>query len=187
MPMPTEQPVRQTFWGIFSLQGSTGTIIGLPLLVASDLTSLDFIRIVSLYWFITSFLAFARAFIDRSAPAIWSILTGAVGMLPGIVMLGYTSSVSPMSLTTVVIIIGILGSVMGLLEIIDGLNGRGFASTLVGLINILVGLLLLGVSTAPAPMLASSIAIGGLLLVQSATLLFYAFRIGVHQRKASTK
>jgi uncharacterized membrane protein HdeD (DUF308 family) len=92
-----------------------------------------------------------------------------------------------MSLTTVVIIIGILGSVMGLLEIIDGLNGRGFASTLVGLINILVGLLLLGVSTAPAPMLASSIAIGGLLLVQSATLLFYAFRIGVHQRKASTK
>ena len=77
--------------------------------------------------------------------------------------------------TALVIILGVQGLVMGVLEIIGGLKGGGLGSFVLGVINVLVGLLLLGSPVAAA--LAVPVVFGVLLLVQGVGLIIWAFRV----------
>ena len=77
--------------------------------------------------------------------------------------------------TALVIILGVEGLVMGVLEIIGGFKGGGIGSFVLGVINVLVGLLLLGSPVAAA--LAVPVVFGVLLLVQGVGLIIWAFRV----------
>jgi uncharacterized membrane protein HdeD (DUF308 family) len=73
-----------------------------------------------------------------------------------------------------VIILGVQGLIMGVLEIIGGLKGGGIGSFILGAINMLVGLLLLGSPVAAA--LAVPLVFGVLLLIQGVGSIALAFR-----------
>ena len=77
--------------------------------------------------------------------------------------------------TVIVIVLGIQGLIIGVLEFISGFRGGGFGSFLLGAINLLVGLLLLSSPIAAA--LAVPIVFGVLLLIQGVGLIFMAFRL----------
>jgi hypothetical protein len=76
-----------------------------------------------------------------------------------------------------VIILGVQGFIMGVLEIIGGCKGDGLGSFVLGVINILVGLLLLGSPLAAA--LAVPLVFGILLLIQGVGPIIWAFRVRV--------
>jgi uncharacterized membrane protein HdeD (DUF308 family) len=79
--------------------------------------------------------------------------------------------------TALVIILGVQGFIMGVLDIIGGFKGGGLGSFVLGVINILVGLLLLGSPLAAA--LAVPLVFGILLLIQGVGLIIWAFRVRV--------
>jgi uncharacterized membrane protein HdeD (DUF308 family) len=74
-----------------------------------------------------------------------------------------------------VVILGVQGLVMGVLDIFGGFKGGGIASFILGTINVLIGLLLLGSPIAAA--LAVPLVFGVLLLIQGVGLIVLAFRV----------
>jgi uncharacterized membrane protein HdeD (DUF308 family) len=120
-------------------------------------------------------LALVQVFVDRSTPWIWSLLTGIVGILAGLFVLRHPLIAALTVPTVLVIILGIQGLVMGVFEIIGGFKGGGIGSFILGAINVLVGLLLLGSPVAAA--LAVPLVFGVLLLIQGVGLILLAFRV----------
>jgi uncharacterized membrane protein HdeD (DUF308 family) len=92
-----------------------------------------------------------------------------VGILAGIFVLRRPLFASLTVPTVLVIVLGVQGLVMGVLEIIGGLKGGGIGSFVLGAVNALVGLLLLGSPVAAA--FAVPTVFGALLLIQGAVLL----------------
>lgn len=112
---------------------------------------------------------------DRSTPWIWSLLTGIVGILAGLFVLRHPLIAALTVPTVLVIILGIQGLVIGGLQIIGGFKGGGIGPLILGAINVLVGILLLGSPVAAA--LAVPLVFGVLLLIQGAGLIILAFRV----------
>jgi uncharacterized membrane protein HdeD (DUF308 family) len=77
--------------------------------------------------------------------------------------------------TAIVIVFGIEGLVMGVLELIGGFSGGGMGSFIRGAINLLISLLLLSAPIAAA--LAVPFVFAVLLLAQGVALVALAFRL----------
>ena len=69
-------------------------------------------------------MALVRVFVDRSVPWIWSLLIGIVGILAGLVVLRHPLLAALTVPTTIVIILGVQGLIMGVLDMIGGIPGR---------------------------------------------------------------
>ncbi len=170
--VPTEQ---SNIWWLFLLQGIAGILLGLMLLTAPGETLLALITFLGFYWLITGMLALVRIFVDRSVPWVWSLLTGIVGILAGILVLKHPLLAALTVPTVIVTILGVQGLVMGVFEILGGFTGGGIGSFILGVINVLIGLLLLSSPVTAA--LAVPLVFGVLLLVQGVGLIIWAFRV----------
>ena len=168
-------PSTQIIWWIFLLQGFAGIILGLMLITEPGATMVALTTVLGFYWLIMGVLALVQVFVDRSTPWIWSLLIGIVGILAGLFVLRHPLIAALTVPTVLVIILGIQGLVMGVLEIIGGFKGGGIGPLILGAINVLVGLLLLGSPIAAA--LAVPLVFGVLLLIQGAGLIILAFRV----------
>ena len=131
--------------------------------------------VLSFYWLITGVLALVQVFVDRATPWIWSLLAGVVGILAGLFVLRHPLVAALTVPTVLVIILGIQGLVIGAVQIIGGFKGGGIGPFILGAINVLVGILLLGSPVAAA--LAVPLVFGVLLLIQGAGLMILAFRV----------
>ena len=169
------QPQRSSVWWVFLLQGFAGIILGLMLLTEPGATIVALTTVLGFYWLIVGLLALVQVFVDRSTPWIWSLLTGVVGVLAGLFVLRHPLIAALTVPTVLVIILGVQGLVMGVLQIVGGFQGGGIGSLILGTINVLVGLLLLGSPVAAA--LAVPFVFGVLLLVQGVGLIILAFRV----------
>jgi uncharacterized membrane protein HdeD (DUF308 family) len=77
--------------------------------------------------------------------------------------------------TVIVLVLGVQGLIMGAAEIAGGYAGGGIGSFYVGVVNIVLGLILLSSKMTAA--LAVPIVFGVLLLIQGVGALMLAFRI----------
>jgi uncharacterized membrane protein HdeD (DUF308 family) len=168
-------PQQASIWWVFLLEGLAGIILGAMLLTAPGATLLVLTTFLGFYWLIMGVLELVRVFVDRSVPWIWSLLVGIVGILAGIFVLRHPLLAALTVPTALVIILGVLGLVMGVLEIIGGIKGAGIGSFILGVITVLVGLLLLSSPVAAA--LAVPLVFGVLLLVQGMGQIIWAFRV----------
>jgi uncharacterized membrane protein HdeD (DUF308 family) len=176
MTNATTLPARQSdAWWVLLLQGIAAIIVGAMLVTEPGETFLALLPLLGVYWLVIGVLSLVRIFADRSVPWIWSLLTGIIGVLAGIFVLRHPLLAAITVPTVLVIVLGVQGLVMGVLEIIESFKGGGIGSFILGLINILVGLLLLGRPLAAA--LAVPLVFGVLLLVQGAGLVIWAFRV----------
>ena len=169
------QPQQTNIWWLFLLQGVAGIILGSMLVTAPDATTVALFIFLSLYWLIMGILALVRVFVDRSFPWVWSLFVGIVGIQAGILVVRHPLPVALTVPTAIVIVLGMQGLIMGVLEIIGGFTGGGIGSFIPGVIYVLVGLFLLGLPIAAA--LAVPLVFGVLLLVQGVALIVLAFHV----------
>jgi len=108
-------------------------------------------------------------------PWIWSLLIGIMGVAAGILIVRHPVVAALTVPTMIVIVFGVEGLILGILEIIGGFSGGGAGSFIRGGINLLIGILLLSAPMAAA--LAVPFVFGILLLVQGVALLALAFRV----------
>ena len=168
-------PQKSDIWWVFLLQGFAGIIIGLMLITEPGATLVALTTVLGFYWLITGVLALVQVFVDRATPWIWSLLAGLVGILAGLFVLRHPLVAALTVPTVLIIILGIQGLVIGAVQIIGGFKGGGIGPFILGAINVLVGILLLGSPVAAA--LAVPLVFGVLLLIQGAGLMILAFRV----------
>jgi uncharacterized membrane protein HdeD (DUF308 family) len=168
-------PQSSNIWWVFLLQGIMAVVLGLMFLTAPGATLVALVTFLGFYWLITGILALVRVFVDRSVPWIWSLVVGIIGILAGVFVLHHPLLAAITLPTALVIILGVQGLVMGVLDIVGGFKGGGFGSFILGAINVLIGALLLGSPLAAA--LAVPIVFGVLLLIQGVGLAIWAFRV----------
>jgi uncharacterized membrane protein HdeD (DUF308 family) len=169
------QPQQSSIWWIFLLQGSAAILLGLMLLTAPDATIVALTTFLGVYWLISGLLELVRVFLDRSVPWYWSLLAGIVGVLAGLLVLRHPLLAALTVPAVLVVILGVQGLIMGVLDIIGGFEGGGMGSFILGVINILLGVLLLSSPLVVA--LALPLVFGALLLLQGAALFILAFRV----------
>ena len=175
MATATLQSPPSNIWWLFLLQGIAGILLGLMLLTAPGEALVALVTFLGFYWLITGVLALVQIFVDRSVPWIWSLLSGLLGIAAGGLVLKHPLLAAVTVPTVLVIVLGVQGLVMGVIEIIGGFKGGGIGSFILGVINVLVGLLLLSSPVAAA--IAVPIVFGVLLLVQGVALIIWAFRV----------
>jgi uncharacterized membrane protein HdeD (DUF308 family) len=168
-------PQQSSIWWIFLLQGFAGVILGLMLVTQPGATVVALTTFLGFYWLITGLLGLVQVFVDRSTPWLWSLLGGIVGILAGLFVLRHPLVAALTVPTMLVLILGVQGLVMGALQIVGGFKGGGIGPVILGAINVLVGLLLLGSPIMAA--LAVPVVFGVLLLIQGAGLVILAFRV----------
>ncbi len=168
-------PQKSDIWWVFLLQGFAGAIIGLMLITEPGATLVALTTVLGFYWLITGVLALVQVFVDRATPWVWSLLAGLVGILAGLFVLRHPLVAALTVPTVLVIILGIQGLIIGAVQIIGGFKGGGIGPFILGAINVLVGILLLGSPVAAA--LAVPLVFGVLLLIQGAGLIILAFRV----------
>jgi uncharacterized membrane protein HdeD (DUF308 family) len=168
----SQQP---SIWWLFLLQGIMAIILGLMFVAAPGASLVALAAFLGFYWLITGILALVRVFVDRSVPWIWSLIIGIVGISAGLFVLHHPLLAAITVPSVLVVILGIQGLIMGVLDIIGGFKGGGFGSLALGVINVLVGLLLLGSPLAAA--FAVPFVFGGLLIIQGVALVLWAFRV----------
>ena len=120
-------------------------------------------------------MALVRVFVDRSVPWIWSPLIGVIGIFAGLVVLHHPLLAALTVPAVIVIVLGVQGLIMGVLDIVGGFTGGGIGSFILGVINFVIGLLLLGAPFTAA--LAVPLVFGVLLLIQGVALIILAFRV----------
>jgi len=162
-------------WWLFLLQGIAAILLGLMLLTNPGATLLALMTFLGFYLLITGMLSLVRVFADRSTAWIWSLLSGIVGILAGIFVLNHPLLAAVTVPTVLVIVLGVEGLIMGVFEIIRGFQGGGAGAFILGVINVLIGLLLLGRPMAAA--LAVPFVFAILLLIEGVGLLIWAFRV----------
>jgi uncharacterized membrane protein HdeD (DUF308 family) len=167
-------PQQSSIWWFFLLQGIAGIILGFLLVTDPGATMLALVTFLGFYWLIMGILALVRIFIDRSVPWIWSLLTGIIGILAGILVLRHPLLATLTVPTVIVIVLGVEALIMGALEIIGGFTGGGIGSFIMGVIYVIAGLLLLSSPLGAA--LAVPLVFGVLLLIQGVALVVVALR-----------
>lgn len=175
MTIAATQSQQSNIWWLFLLQGAAGIILGLMLVTAPGLTTVAIVTFLGYYWLIMGLLALVRVFTDRSIPWVWSLVSGIVGILAGIVVVRHPLLAALTVPTVIIIILGVQGLIMGAIEIYCGLKGGGIPSFILGVIYVLLALLVLGSPIAAA--LALPFVFGVLLLVQGVALIVLAFRV----------
>ena len=170
--MPTQQ---SNIWWVFLLQGVAGIILGLMLLTDPGATLVVLVTFLGFYWLFTGVMALVRVFVDRSVPWIWSLLIGIVGIFAGLVVLHHPLLAALTVPAVIVIVLGVEGLIMGVLDIIGAFTGGGVGSFILGVINLIIGVLLLGAPWAAA--LAVPLVFGILLLFQGVALIILAFKV----------
>ncbi|HYP57043.1 MAG TPA: DUF308 domain-containing protein [Beijerinckia sp.] len=171
-------PYRQTnAWWVFLLQGLAAILFGIMLITAPGLSLLVLVTFLGFYWLITGTLALVRTFVDRSVPWLWSLLTGILGIVAGLLVLRHPLLAAVTVPAVLVILLGVDGLIMGILDIIGGIRGGGIGSFILGVINVLIGLILLSSPLNAA--LAVPLVFGILLIVQGIGLIIWAFRVRI--------
>lgn len=171
---PTSNP-QSNIWWVFLLQGFAGIILGLMLLTNPGATVVAMVTFLGFYWFFNGILSLVRVFVDRSVPWVWSLFGGLFGVAAGLIVLRHPLLAAITVPTMLVIILGLEGLIIGVIDIIGGFKGGGVGSFLLGIVNIIVGLLLLGSPMAAA--LAVPFVFAVVLLVEGVALIIWAFRI----------
>jgi uncharacterized membrane protein HdeD (DUF308 family) len=166
---------HSTVWWISLLQGIAAALLGLMLLSNPGATILALMTFLGFYWLFTGALSLVRIFTDRTAHWIWALLSGVIGILAGIFVLNHPLLAAVTVPTVLVVVLGLEGLFIGILELIRGFSGGGAGAFILGIFNLLIGLLLLARPVAAA--LAVPFVFGVLLLIEGIGLIIWSFKV----------
>ena len=175
MAAATAQNNQSDIWWVFLLEGIAAIIIGILLITNPAATLLALVVFLGFYWLFVGALELVRIFVDKSVPWYWSLLIGALGVIAGIIVLRHPVLAAVVLPTAIVVWLGVIGLVIGVFAMIGAFTGGGVGSFIFGLINFVIGLLLLGSPMVAA--LAVPLVFGILLLIQGVILIIWGFKV----------
>jgi uncharacterized membrane protein HdeD (DUF308 family) len=131
-----------TPWWLVLLEGIALIIIGLLLLTSPKATLAVLVQLLGLYWLIKGVFNIISIFIDSSMWG-WKLFVGILGIIAGIIVLQHPLWSAILVPTVAIIILGIEGIIIGIVEIIEAFRGAGWGVGLLGVLSIIFGIILL--------------------------------------------
>lgn len=132
-------------WGLVLLQGIALFIVGLLLISAPEMATVVLVACLGIYWLTSGILSIVRLFSgDREGHWLWPLLVGILGIVGGLLVLQHpriAAAVAPLGLVLVIAGVAIC---RGVIDIVQGVGGGGWAPIVTGVLDIIIGLMLLG-------------------------------------------
>ena len=168
-----EELVRLPWWMVL-LEGLAAVIIGVLLLTSPGITTLVLVQVLGFYWLIVGILALVSLFVDRSLWG-WKLCSGLLGILSGLVIIRHPLWSALLIPTLLVIVLAVQSLLQGVIKMVEAFRGGGFGAIVLGILNILLGVLLLS-----APLMAAFVlplVVGIFALIGGVAAIFGAFRL----------
>jgi uncharacterized membrane protein HdeD (DUF308 family) len=162
-------------WWIVLLLGISSVIVGILLITDPGATLVTLVIFLGIYWFITGIFEIIQVFLDKSNWG-WHLLSGVLGILAGLVVVRHPLWASLLIPSTLVWLLGVIGIIIGLVSLFLAFRGGGWGAGISGVISIVLGILLLGVS----PFVATTVVVylaAIWAIVAGAAAIIYAFRL----------
>ena len=161
-------------WWIPLIEGIALLIVGVLLLTSPIETTLRLTRILGLFWFVGGIFEIVSIFIDRSAWG-WKLIGGIIGLWAGYYLVMTPVAGALILGFTIIVLLGIQALLMGIVHLVQALRGAGWGIGLLGIINLIFGVILLsntliGIASLP-------IIIGIFAIIGGIGTIFMAFRL----------
>lgn len=130
-------------WWVILIQGIALLVLGFLFLTAPAATLVSVIWILGLYWLIGGIMDIVSIFINKTAWG-WKLFSGIIGIVAGVLIMNHPLWSAVLVPSTLIIIFGVMGIVIGVIGIVRAFQGDGWGAGLVGVFSILFGLVLLG-------------------------------------------
>ena len=129
-------------WWLVLLEGLAALIIGVYLIAYPIDTTIILVRMLGWYWLFVGIFTIVTILMDRT-DWVWRAVNGILGILAGIVVINYPLFSALFIPATLVTIAAILAIGFGVLRLYWSLK-EGWSSAIAGVLNIILGLLILG-------------------------------------------
>jgi uncharacterized membrane protein HdeD (DUF308 family) len=129
-------------WWVTLVQGIVLIIVGILLLTNPGATAQVLAQFIALYWMIAGVFQIVSIFIDRSAWG-WKLIAGIIGIWAGLLILQHPIGGALALGFALVVIVGIQGLIMGVVNLIEAFQGAGWGVGILGIVNIILGVILL--------------------------------------------
>ena len=173
-PAAFEKQKRSMPWWLVLIQGILLVVVGILLFTNTGATVVVLAQILAIYWLIAGVLELVSIFIDRSAWGL-KLLGGIIGIWAGLFIINNPIGGTLAFGFAVVIILGIQALLLGITNIIQAFRGAGWGIGLLGVINIIFGIILLSnsmIAVATLPWV-----LGGFAIVGGIASIVFAFRL----------
>jgi len=161
-------------WWLVLLQGIAAIVIGLLLLSNPGATTVVIVQVLGWYWLFTGVLNLVMMFVDTTMWG-WKLLIGILGIIAGIAVIRLPIYAAVLVPTTLVIVLGFEGVIIGVVDLVKAFKGGGVGIGVLGVLSILIGFVLLARPIAAA--IATPFVFGILGLAFGAVGVFSSFQL----------
>jgi uncharacterized membrane protein HdeD (DUF308 family) len=174
-------------WAIVLLQGVALFILGLLLITAPEIATLVLVAGLGIYWLTSGILSIVRlATGDRVSDWLRPLLAGILGIVAGLVVIQHPRIIAAITPLGVVVVLGAVAILWGALDIVQGVRGGAWALIATGILDIIVGLLLLGSPATIAAALPAWLGILGMVGAVALIAIAYRMRVAATERPKSS-
>jgi uncharacterized membrane protein HdeD (DUF308 family) len=167
---------KQNLWWLVLLQGIATLILGFLLLTNTLMAVATLIVFMGVYWLIDGIFTIIRIFVgDKEIHWGWLLVRGIIGILAGLFVVRNPLWATVLIPTTLIIILGVQGIIIGVIGLIQAFKGDGWGAGILGVINIIFGLVLLFNPLMAAYILPTVIGIFG--IIGGIILIVQSFRV----------
>lgn len=129
-------------WWIPLVQGILTIVVGLLFLTNPAATSITFAFIIGVYWFVRGIIDLVLMFVDTTMWG-WKLFIGVIGILAGWLVMSVvldTPLLGTLGLASAYVwVLGIMGVVIGVADIVQAFQGAGWGRGLLGVLMIILG------------------------------------------------
>jgi uncharacterized membrane protein HdeD (DUF308 family)/predicted flap endonuclease-1-like 5' DNA nuclease len=168
-------------WWLVLVEGIAAILVGILLFARPAATIIVLIQFLGIYWLITGIFSIISLIWDRSAWG-WKLVSGVLGILAGILIVQNPLWSTLLVPTSLAIVLGVTGLIIGILQLMKALNGGGWGIGVLGVLSILLGLLLIARPAIAA--LSLPWVLGFLLIAGGILAIFGAFQLRRLAREA---
>lgn len=129
-------------WWLVLIEGIAAIILGLLLFMRPAATTIVVIQFLGIYWLITGLFTIISLLWDRTAWG-WKLFSGILGIIAGLLIIQNPLWSTLLVPTTLAIILGVIGIMIGIFQLVDAFRGGGWGSGILGALSILLGFLLI--------------------------------------------
>lgn len=172
-------------WGLVLLQGVVALIIGLFLVFTPADSIVVLVTLVGAYWLVAGILSIVRIFTGTTRLNwFWALALGVLGIVAGMAVLAQPLFGTVVVVTTLIILLGIDGVIMGVVNVGRAIAGDGWECALLGIVDFIIGVILLS-----KPLVAASIlpiVLGAFAVVGGIILIFASFSVRGAEKRPPT-
>ncbi len=134
--------MRTVPWWLILIEGIALIILGILFLTNPGSTTLAVVTVLGIYWLISGILGIIGIFLN-SHNWFWKLLMGILGIVAGVLILQHPATAAVAVGAALVLWLGLLGLMIGIVQIIRGITGEGWGVLILGIISVILGIILL--------------------------------------------